>query len=291
MDKLEKENSPKIHIVFDIDDVLATGFEQDIQTLLVQYPYLIDFKNKNLLIEAIIPHMFHPGAVELLRWIFTIPNINVSFFSAGQEKRNLKFVEELLKLALGDDYDSLKDDVSVYSRHHLKLTKKEEADNQFKLFKIYYGEDKKDLTILKLENLDNVILIDDDSTYIAYGQERNMLVVPYTDDASFRHFHSPKQAVEMLLKVNRIFYIAGLLKKILEIKSESVADNLFNLQYKLGSDGVYERDLQIHNDHQYYLDGREELQKVNPELKFYGGDMANEYFHIIKTNSTMTSLR
>lgn len=281
---LEKNTLP-IHIVLDIDDVLATGFHNsDIQKLLKDHPYLKEFADKNLLINAVLPHMIHPGAMELIQWIFQIPNVKVSFFSSGDETRNTTFVKELLTRALGDRFDKIKDNVGVFSRQHFVVSKEEEINNQFKLFKLYYGAKKKDLSkILSADNLDNAILIDDDSSYIASGQERNVMVVPGSDEYPFYNFHRDAQEFpdcmgKYILPMNHIFYIAGMLSRILGLKSHCLADNLFGLQYKSNADGTYERDRGIHSEHQFYLDGLSELQNVNPKLEFYGGELANEYF-------------
>ncbi|MBA3660345.1 MAG: hypothetical protein H0W64_01315 [Gammaproteobacteria bacterium] len=283
--KILKENCLPIQIVLDIDDVLATGFHSsNLQKLLEDHPYLKDFEDLNLLINAVFPHMIHPGAIELIQWIFQIPNVNVSFFSSGEETRNTAFVKELLTLALGDSFDKIKDNIGVFSRQHLVVSKEEETKNQFKLFKIYHGSMKKDLSkILNIDNLDNAILIDDDSSYIACGQERNVMVVPGADEYPFYEFYRdanefPDCMEKNILSMNHIFYIAGMLSRIFNTKNNCLADNLFCLQYKSNADGTHEYDGSIHNELQFYLDGLSELQKVNPKLEFYGGELANEHF-------------
>lgn len=288
-DKTPTQNVPTVHIVLDINDTLATGFIEEIESL-KRLPHLQRLMDENLFINSVFPYFLHPGAIELVQWIFQIPNVKVSFFSGYNEKRNTEFVKELLMRTHGDDFNKIKDTVSVYSKQHLISVKEEENKNQFKLFKTRYGVMKKDLNkILNVDNLDNVILVDDDQGYTTPGQEKNVLVIPGSNELHFYEFYTcPKQFPdymgEEILSMNHIFYIAGMLSRIISMKNNSLADNLFGLQYRLNGEGTYELNRELYKDHQYYLDGLSALQKVNPKLTFYGGDLANEYF--IKSNFT-----
>ncbi len=276
----EEKNSSPIHIVLDIDQVLANPFPKlNLQTVLEENPYLKDFADKNLLINAIFPHMIHPGVIEFIQWIFKIPNVKVSFFSAHMEARNTELVKQLLILALGKDYDIIKDNVGVFSKKDIVICK--EGSKQFNLD---YGELKKDLRkVLNTDNLDNVILIDDDPSYIFSGQERNVMVVPAVYDSPFYDFNRdakefPNDMGRHMLSMNRIFCIVEMLKRILDAKNNCLADNLLSFQYKSNPDGTYVLNREIFKEHQFYLDGLRELQKINPKLEFYGGELAKEYF-------------
>lgn len=284
-ENLSEKNILPIHIVLDIDGTLANGFhEENIQEVLKKYPHLQKLADENLFINAITPHLLHPGAIEFIQWIFQIPNVKVSFFSDAYEKRNTVFVQELLIRALGNDFDTIKNTVSIYSRQHLVPSIEEETKNQVNFFKLCYGKTKKNLSkVIEIGNLNNTLLIDDDPSYISFGEEKNVLLVPGTGYLNFCLFH--KYSLELsgcvgkyILPMNHIFYIAGMLSKILGMKNDCLANNLFSLQYKSNGIDTYERDRSIFEEHQYYLDGLSELKKINPKLKFYGGEAANEHF-------------
>ena len=132
-------------------------------------------------------------------------------------------------------------------------------------------------------NLYNTILIDDSPSYIAFGQEKNVLLIPPADLSDFICFHKdkdefPKDMGEFILTINHIFYAAGMMSRILSRKSHCLRDNLFMLQYKSKGDGTYAFDRSMYDDLQYYRDGLIELQKVNPTLEFYGGELAKKFF-------------
>jgi hypothetical protein len=290
-----KKSFPEIHIILDIDDTLANGYQQEnIQKVLQRYPDLQPLLGAKLFINAVYPHFVHPGAIELVQWILRIPNVKLSFFSSAIEERNTAFVQELLLRALGNGFNDIKEAVSIYSRQHLVSIEIKETKNQFEIFEIYHGAKKKDLRkILKVGSLDHVILVDDDPTYIFPGQEKNVFVVPGTDDTAFRRFFHPESydfpySIDYsLLLMNHIFYIAGMLSKVFSMQSNCIADNLFSLQYEPVGNGAYKWNRDLFSEHQYYLDGLSELQKVNPNLEFYGGDLANEHFR--RNNFTMRS--
>lgn len=284
-DQSSRADIRQIHIILDIDETLANGFDEDIYSFLNKFPHLNKFIANDLLINAIVPHFLHPGAIEFIQWLSEIPGVKISFFSSGDENRNTIFVQELLIRAFGNKANSIKNKIAIYSRKHLVESIEADTKNQYRLFKIYHGTKKKDLSrILSTNDLKDVILIDDNATYIAPGQERNVLLIRGTDQFPFYEFHKnykdyPDEMGKYLLLMNHIFYITGLLSKITNLNTHSIADNLFNLQYKQSSaDETFELNQNIYNEKIFYMDGLIELQKINKKLTFYGGEIAEKYF-------------
>src|SRR3990167_9685619 len=104
-----------VHLVIDIDHTLACAFESTkaLKSALVVNPHLHYFLENNLIIDALMPHLLHPGVIEFIQYIFKIPHISLSFFSSAFEERNVIFVRELLIRSLGVDYyNKVKDSVS-----------------------------------------------------------------------------------------------------------------------------------------------------------------------------------
>ena len=70
-----------------------------------------------------------------------------------------------------------------------------------------------------------------------------------------------------------------------------LTDEPFNLQYKKLIDGSCGLNQDLYNEHQYFLDGLTELQKINPKLTFYGGELAMEYFKSANNQPTLSPNR
>lgn len=162
------------------------------------------------------PHQIYLGTYAILRALKD-RNVEIAFFSSGVEKRNVLLVKRLYEIAFGKESEALFEKTSIYSRHHcistqrLKRENYEEDDREKEareffpnIFGCHFGQLKKDLRILLLDpktatevdlvnlhrlgkiNLDNpkvsellknVVLIEDDSSYMAKHQEYNLLYV------------------------------------------------------------------------------------------------------------------
>src|SRR6185437_510731 len=146
--------SNKIYIIFDIDEVLATILTENQE----EGSFFDWFNTRNLIINAILPHIIHPGVVELMQYLFDLPNVNVRFFSAGMKIRNELFVEKLLIRALGKEKcDAIKIDELIASRDDLE--------------KYDWGYRKNIRKVIQSkEDLGRAILIDDKSRNIKKSQ-------------------------------------------------------------------------------------------------------------------------
>jgi len=182
-----------VHIVFDIDGVLAA-------------PGILDshqgdfFHKKGFVLTAIKTHYIFPGVIELLRLLLQTENLHVSFFSSGGKERNVIFVQEILQQAIGiEEYKKIKGSVQILSREDLSASmsaigrEREELANiknteQRKTYGMGLGNMAKDLTKIQ-KDLENVVLVEDDSSYVAYGQARNLLYVPETDQYSYERLN------------------------------------------------------------------------------------------------------
>lgn len=252
------------HIFLDIDGTLATGFPPHRFETVDQIDYYIESKAFHI-INRPYPHILHPGAIELLQYV--VENFEtVSFFSSATATRNEPFVHHLLNFALGDErYAALKHNFKIYSRDHME-------------------EFCKNLSTLTAD-LDHAILIDDKWYMAAKGQKRNLLITHGADESDFlaMHFHTHNDrylqnrvSVNTILRVNHVFYVAGILRRVLESKSKSIADRLHNLQYTLSENNKFKHNAEMHNDVSIYQEGLAELRKFNPQLTFFGGMDAEE---------------
>ncbi len=174
------------NLVFDIDNVLADTEVSEVNEIKF-------YQQKGFVLSAIKTHYIFPGVIELMQLLFRMPDVRVSFFSSGHQSRNELFVEKLLERALGKEHHlKIKDDVQILSgkkdigNTDLSINTKEESQIQLNKYGLYDGNNKKSLekVVEHKGNLENCVLIDDDSSWIKCGQEGNYLYVPalYTRD-------------------------------------------------------------------------------------------------------------
>lgn len=178
-----------ITITFDIDDSIATGFyEDDISKIEKKHPWVSLFRSKGLYLHALKPHIIHPGVLELIQFLDTIPYVRMSFFSSGIKERNELLVPELLCLSLGKKrYESIQDKVVICSRNDLEKAAESLKNAQYDYYGFCSGNDTKDLNkiLREDEDLEWAILVDDDQSYVHYGQEKNLLKIPMAWELSF----------------------------------------------------------------------------------------------------------
>lgn len=170
-----------INLVFDIDGLLAC-------TEVTNVDHASFFMHKGVLLTAIKTHYVFPGVIELMQLVFQTEGVRVSFFSSGEQQRNDIFVEKLLTRALGKDrYEKIKPELKILSAKDLDKSKEEQRDKQYRKYKISPGHLNKDISkvLRECDSLHQVVLIEDDKSYIAGGQAENVLLVPETNRKKF----------------------------------------------------------------------------------------------------------
>ncbi|NNM60182.1 MAG: hypothetical protein HKM04_10270 [Legionellales bacterium] len=297
----------KLKIIFDIDSVLASRSCGP-----SSFDKLYANTSGDFVIAYETIHYLFPGVIEIMQYLFANPNVEIAFFSSGDEKRNREFVEALLLKALGvDKYESIKEEVqaNIFSKPH--LIARECYDNTSNCGK-FGGQLKKDIrTVINPQfnprksmldcriddyhynedllravcgvinqsiesttndpQLKNVIIVDDDSSYILQTQCKK-----YIKLHPGRIFHPDRRAQNFFdvgetcfEECNMIFYLTGILAKCLELldKNENIDNFLYAKQYR---NGELERWF-VYTDpkrQSFFDDGLAILQKLNPNLQF-----------------------
>lgn len=263
-------------IAFDIDDTLASKVEREsfrtdksyIKLAKEQFPEHIIPITLN---EEIYDHVLSPGAIEAVQYLLKA-GCRLALYSNGIDERNQKFKTELLKRALSPgDFKKYEDQVKVFSREKHFLSSTEDRQPELRSTR---GNQKKDLNFvidafaesgIQL-SLDQIILVDDDLSWMLKGQEKNFLKVPACCDIDMR------ESLSILLNrnnINHIFYAIGLVSTIL--KSDKPLDTLFNLQFRDPKEGSWSKNKEyyydLNDEMQYYQIGLEALRTVNKDLQ------------------------
>lgn len=261
----EREAEIPFCIVFDIDGTLCNTMEpealSDPKHLYAHY--VVRNEPYRIIQVGDLVHVLQHGALELFQFLVK-SNYRFAFYSAGNEYRNQHFVQELLRRALSkEDYAKVIDQVAIFSKEHLKVAQAEDqphiGEGEFN------GHYKKDLSVVMRYfqekgmpcSMDRMILADDCSQNVMRGQERNFLHLLGCEEHDVNHFF---QFQEMTAQYNQIFYIAGILNKI--IKKPNPVDELARLQIK-GSQLRYE---QLTKEPRFYEKGLDLLKPFNSKL-------------------------
>lgn len=270
-----------VRFVLDIDGILTLLLnrpEGDFKELAEKAPHLKWFVDRNLLIQAFGMYLLYPGTVEFIQYLHRIPQSLVVFYSGGADDRNLLFVKQLLSKAIAEqEVDAINIRQRVFSRQHLVGNCYDQKEKIMRRHNQSFKNLK--FVIDRLAELPNTILIDDQQGYACPGQEENALIVP-VEEATEKDIETfdPLTKPYFLFDMNHIFYIVGMIKRILTNQT-SLSAELFQLQYvKFQKEKLIGQFQDLATDTRYYLSGLLELQKINPNVSFYGGEIADLFF-------------
>ncbi len=264
-----------IVIVFSLENVLISWLkEMDLDAV-----WLKSFAEKGRLLdsEAFGKCIIHPGTLELIKLLDTMPNITLAFFDDAISEKNAFVVEKLLLLALGEErYHAIKDKVKIFSENDLVMADKKFYHQQAYFFNISPGKRKKNLRLVN-DDLSSVVLIDCDITYTHHNQEKNTLKVESASSNAFGCLYYEVQDNRAMSNdhvCNHVFYVAGLLfsAMVKANKEKSLIDILFDLQYETKSHDneiAYKFNSKIREKNDLYDFGLQTLKAVDSSLTFF----------------------
>ena len=227
-----------------------------------------------------VENVLTPGCLEFLCFLFDHERVRPAFFSAGVRARNLDLAERVVQLAIDAGGDpQWKQRYDVYSREDCfdteRLGRRQDREicDQFQPPR-YFGNLKKDLRMIHygreayhkmfLETLDdpsvllpnpekdeailaNLILVEEDSSYLFPGQEKNVLLSPtyqhpYPYAVNYEGDDVPEPPAQDSWKdrfkpANTMFYAAGVLDRVFELSdSMTLPEALWREQGRLWVD-------------------------------------------------------
>jgi len=229
-------------IIWDIDRTIAFAFtnEPSLEKIKENYPWVIEFEKRGLLIHANNWHVILPGVIELIKWQDQ-NDILFDFFSSGIKQRNQLLITTLLILALGQErYSQIAPGLQILSRKDLD----DHPSYYTKIKNLRY------VTGFK-EHGNNILLVDDNKDCIDPLQLRNVLLIEGVDE---RNFSSMEHSV-----INSVFFICGMLITIINT-ADGVNSSLLTALFFLQASS------QLSHYKELISLGESELKHMNPEL-------------------------
>lgn len=277
-------------IVFDLDSTLETPYISA-----KQFPQAWKILVDRFGVEGASRMVFHwpyrgkhfyfiayPGALELLQWVHS-QNIAIDFFSGALIERNVDLAEMMMRRVFGDE-------PVPYRVFHgaLHSPTDDNPDYEAKYVGYYYGIQKKKLedVVVTHEELPDTLLVDDDRSFAAKGEEGN-LVCAYFVGSEYKHYFYKKirnvHANDDYdgLELHHVFYLAGVLEQIVTLANaerKSLRDAAIQVQFL--NEGIEFPFVNAEVNHvprphfedaHYYLRGLRLLRKINPSLDFWYG--------------------
>lgn len=261
--EMTQKRAKSLHVVLDLDGTLMTKVPEEHDE-----PYNKQWFEKNRMVVG--SHLIVPGAPEFLVFLLK-SNFKISFYSDSRdEKRDAELIDALFIRALGSEelYRKIKPQISIHS-----TLVDFDLQEEYKL-KTTYGWSynskpqpvKKSLDLVRGndESQEHIVVVENDLQYSK--DPKHTLKVPGVDVKAFGFINAD------IYKQNQLYFVAGLLNIISQ--HDSPVNALFNLQYrKFSRNGVdkYIPGLALLSKTlRHYRAGLDELQKINPELNFYG---------------------
>lgn len=249
-------------------------------------------------------YIIHPGAIESLKWLDQFMK-DTGYFSSGMQERNIDLVKQL--------YIKIQPkrllNIVLLSRRHCSPCSFQDMFKQCEMFGIpvsylpfnsqfpAMGSLKKSLKIALnypevKPKFENTILFENDPCNSFPGEESHLLCTSsHTQFDEFGlEFANNIVSFANILKLNNIFGVIGTMRKAAEMTVENGKDffeNLFSLQFVKVKAKAKQPPLQLFQmtdayepvnfasveRFEYYEMGLKELQKINPNLKFYCHDL------------------
>lgn len=261
-----------MHFVFDIDDTLisvANSFNKIEATAIEELGAEFVAAATTRACDAV--HLVFPGFYALFRWLDARGG-KLHFFSSGIELRNRELVPQLIERAFGpQDAARVMEDVTIHSRTDCIDTDRLTQEANEAIQGVFHGNRKKKLVgvVVPAAELPDTLLIDDDSSYTARGEEHNFVHVI----GDLGHYAILHNNVRNFQGFHKAFYLAGLLDRVFQAMAErecSLADAAWCVQVEQSGETYGNRFFYpLRETTAWTLEGLALLQTVDPTLRLY----------------------
>lgn len=283
-------------IVYDLDGTLETPYlekPEDVEAVrkfvVAKYGAAM-FDRMFTTVLGGMPHFFLNGALELLRWSHE-QGLEIVFFSNAIRPRNEELCPILMERAFsGRDVPGYR----LFSRPDCINLNGGDGDRD-DFDGLWGGGYKKKLVgvIVPESQVDNTLMIEDDSSYACKGEERNFVYGEYGGSANeflmYEAYGDRRGNRSRVASFHLPFWFCGMVKRTLSIaESEGISladaavralyadragDFPVNGEYPEGERGRSARDKLPRppfRDFAVFKEGLAELRTINPALTFWG---------------------
>lgn len=254
-------------LVFDIDGVLADVVSWDPDRVLGRATELWgeDHVRDHTFMVMDYPHLIYPGMFALWAWLHR-RGARIAVFSSGVRERNEALIAAFSARAFqGEEAPS----IPVFSREDCLDTESLPPEEEPAWQGLWHGLRKKVLArVVPPERLPSTLLVEDDRSYAAAGEESHVIQVP--------SYHSPvpfDRRGWTWRSVYKAFYVAGLLETIRQVVEErgcTWAQGALHVQVEREGATLDPRFNFPSRERRTYHDlGLPLLQEVDPTLLFH----------------------
>ena len=169
-------------VVFDLDGSLETPYfnkddSRKVRAWMEKHPCGNSFDRLYAEVMDGLPHFLLNGALELLRWVHD-KGFEIVFFSNAVEERNRELCPIIMERAFGKGKEPA---YRVLSRGDCVDTTRMNDKQRKALQGLWHGNYKKKLAdvVVPTRSLSNTLMIEDDNSYAARGEERNFVYGVY----------------------------------------------------------------------------------------------------------------
>lgn len=295
-------------IAFDIDDLLSCSDESAVKDYGDpvhagdEQHVDITFPARKSMVTA--RHLLTPACLEILQWLLERPDLEIVLFSSGIQSRNEAFAVAVMdRLIARGLSESCRRRFRVYSRNHCFETERVDESWRDRFQPPYFtGCLKKDCRCLVMAEdaylqlltqayadgqallpdprrdaamLANVILVEEDPSYLFPGQEENMLWTqtywhPWRGIAHAENDELPEPGsaeARSFMQRNTLFWVAGILQRCFQRRANeggSLREALPNVQPSVLERVPLEQRFRL----EPHREGRDLLRRYRPALNY-----------------------
>lgn len=254
-------------LLFDIDGVLAELLDFDAQRRLrsASDRFGAEFLQRHTIEVMGLPHVVVPGWYACWAWLHG-QGADIRVFSAGLRERNEAFTAAFALRAFAGLAPSGRPSIPVLSREDRVDTSSFSPAQDEAIQGFWPGLSKKVLArVVPPDRVPSTLLIEDDTSYAARGEEPNLVLVP-----RLSFFPPGSDARENWRGLHRAFYVTGMLAAMQE-RVQTIgctwAQASYHLQVEFTGaplDASFRHPTRT--DRAWYDRGREVLRSVEPAL-------------------------
>lgn len=248
------------------------------------------FIKKGLVITACgINYIILPGALELIRKLADMPNVEIAFYSHGTEKRNAELIYGLLSRSVGESRaDIIFTECKIFSRNDC-FPHIQELENQQDKFDVKRNAHTKPLLQVR-HTLNDVLIIEDRRESAFPGQVENLLFLRLNAKRekflqAFRNIRTQHKAKAQSSRhdfyyANQLFFAGGVLwRAFTKVYQQPMylREALLSIQYQQeGEKFVLRKELS--KDRTIYNEGKIFLKHVHDKVDFYSSRRYRSFF-------------